>query len=59
MLARPLVLLALAAPCLALRGVMRRPPPLPARDVADPETQMFSQVLDHFQPTDDRRWQQR
>merc|ERR1711971_750096 len=56
---RALLLLgALLAPALALRGLIQHRPAQP-RGVADPEEMWFDQVLDHFTATDGRSWNQR
>merc|ERR1719348_2587057 len=35
------------------------PPPQPDKDVRAPEEQWFSQILDHYNPLDERVWDQR
>merc|ERR1711970_646493 len=56
---RALLLLgALLAPALALRGLIKHRPAQP-RGVADPPETWFDQVLDHFDATDGRSWNQR
>ena len=53
-----LVLLAIC-PAATLRvGLRRRPPPAP-RSGYDPTDLYFEQVLDHFNPVDDKTWSQR
>merc|ERR1711879_680156 len=56
---RPVLLLgALLAPALALRGLVKHRPAQP-RGLADPPEMWFEQVLDHFTATDGRSWNQR
>merc|ERR1712130_692737 len=56
---RALLLLgAILAPALALRGLIKHRPAQP-RGIADPPEMWFDQVLDHFTATDGRSWNQR